>query len=589
MKHSALLTLMTSVLAPAALAQEPAYPRWDVVVAGAVGDGQTDCTAVFQGLLDEAGRAGGGVVQAPAGRFRLDGTLTVPANVTLEGVFRWAPSVNSVDAASGSVLCAYAGRGEPDGAPFIRLAGDNAGVAGLVIVYPEWSQEDVPPIPYPPCVESEDTLNVSVRNCMLLNPYDGIRLVRAHRHLVRNITGYPSHRGVFVDECYDIGHVENIHLWPFGTAYDPNNPYSKWVNTEGVAYEFARTDWEYVLNTFCFGYGVGYKFSAYANGSANGNFLGLGADSCERAVLVEQAQPPGLLITNGEFVGRWGSQEAVCLEIGPDVQGLVSLSNCSFWGPIDRCVWMRSPAGQFSATGCHFVHWDNRGVGSPALQLDAGKSLVQGCSFTEDHLDVLVGPEVVSAILTANQAAGGFRVENQAGNRTLMGLNEADPVQWTDEARAHYRIEVGAAGDDRYLKGFGGRERLEGRTFRWSEATSYLILPVPAGRACTVTLECEVRSFAVAADSGVYLDGALLAPLVPGEGLSFDLPPTPEDRVRLELRCQGWRPQAVEPGSSDPRTLGILLRTVRVRAADAGEAILNANTGQWLPAAPGGE
>jgi len=583
------LALTAGTLVPTAvLGQESPTGRWDVVAAGAVGDGATDCTAIFQALLDGAGQAGGGVVEVPAGRFRLDGTLTVPANVTLQGLFRWAPSMNSVAAATGSVLCAYAGRGAPEGPAFIRLAGDNAGVAGVVIVYPEWSQNDVPPIAYPPCVASEDTLNVSIQDCMLLNPYEGIRLVRAHRHLVRNITGYPSFRGIFVDECYDIGHVENVHLWPFGTAYDPDNAYSKWVNTQGVAYEFARTDWEYVSNTFCFGYGVGYRFSASEHGSANGNFLGLGADSCERAVLVEQAQPPGLLITNGEFVGRWGSQQAVCVEVGPEVEGVVSLSNCSFWGPIDRCVWMRSANGQFTASACHFVHWDNRNVGSPALQIDAGRALVQGCSFHQDNLDVRVGPAVESAILTANQAPGGFRVENQAGDRTVMGLNQADPIVWTDEARGHYRIEIGANGDGRYISGFGGRERLEA-PFRWSTPSSHLILPVPTGKACTVTLEGEIPIHAVAADSGLYLEGRLLAALVAGNRLVAELPPMPDGQVRLELRCQGWCPQEVIPGSTDPRTLGILLRTVTVRATDAGDAVFGANTGQWLEAAPPAE
>ena len=39
---------------------------------------------------------------------------------------------------------------------------------------------------------------------------------------------------------------------------------------------FARTDWEYVLNTFAFGYAIGYHFIASKEGSCNGNFLGIG-------------------------------------------------------------------------------------------------------------------------------------------------------------------------------------------------------------------------------------------------------------------------------------------------------------------------
>ena len=159
--------------------------------------------------------------------------------------------------------------------------------------------------------------------------------------------------------------------------------------------------------------------------------------------MVEQAQPPGLLISNGEFVGRWSSTDAVCLAIGPKVEGKVSLVNCSFWGPIDRCVWMQSASGQFTASACHFVNWDNRAVGSPAIQLDAGKAIIQGCTFAQEGLNVQVGSNVVSAILTANQASGGFSVDNQAGKHTQSALNEEDDITWTREALAHYQVGVG--------------------------------------------------------------------------------------------------------------------------------------------------
>ena len=39
-----------------------------------------------------------------------------------------------------------------------------------------------------------------------------------------------------------------------------------------------RTDWEYVFNTFAFGYAIGYHFIETSTGSMNGNFLGIGSD-----------------------------------------------------------------------------------------------------------------------------------------------------------------------------------------------------------------------------------------------------------------------------------------------------------------------
>jgi len=38
----------------------------------------------------------------------------------------------------------------------------------MVIIYPEWKQTDVPPVPYPPCVESQGTDNVAVTECCLV-------------------------------------------------------------------------------------------------------------------------------------------------------------------------------------------------------------------------------------------------------------------------------------------------------------------------------------------------------------------------------------------------------------------------------------
>jgi hypothetical protein len=408
---------------PASTGYAQSTVRWNAAELGAKADGAFDNTPVLQNALDAAGKAGGGIVELPAGRFCVKGNLSIPAGVTLQGTFRVPPTMGDKnEKPTGTILEAYAGRGSQEGKPFIFLAGNNAAIAGLVVNYPEWKQTDVPAVPYPPCVESHDTNNVGVSECCFLNAYEAIKFVRAARHLVRNVTGYPSWRGIFVDECYDIGHIENVHFWPFGLTYKPDDPYCKWVNLNGVAFELARTDWHYVSNTFCFGYGIGYKFSESKTGSTNGNFLGLGADSCRRAVVVEQAQAPGILITNGEFVGRWESADSVTVDIGPKVTGKVSLVNCSCWGPIYRCVRMQSPAGQFTASACNFC--DFGGTPAVAIQLDAGKSIIQGCTFGKKGIHVQASEKVRSVLLTANQAEGGFQVDNQAGKRVKSVANE---------------------------------------------------------------------------------------------------------------------------------------------------------------------
>lgn len=562
-------------------ANAPVALRWNVRSAGAVADGQTDDTAAFQRLLDEAGRAGGGVVEVPAGRYAIRGHLKIPAGVTLQGVFRVPPTVQRTETKElgGTVLQAYAGRGQPESEPFIRFTGPNAALAGVMVTYPEWNQSDVPPVPYPPCVLARHVEDVGIENCLFLNPYEAIRLDHAARHLVRNVTGYPIKCGIWVDACMDIGRIENVHFWPFGVHYRADDPYCQWINTQGVAFEFGRTDWHYVLNTFCFGYGVGYRFTETTNGSANGNFLGLGADSCQRAVLVEQAQSAGLLISNGEFVGRWGSRDSVTLEIGTNVEGKVSLVNCAYWGPIDRCVWMRSPEGQFTASACNFVNWDNGGRGAPAIQIDAGRAIVQASTFNCDGVHAQVAAAVQSALFVGNQASGGFEIDNQAGSRTQAMANEAPPAAWTDEARRNYRIAVGQPGDGRYLRGWHGGEK----PMRWSTEESQVNLPVVTNETYALTVKLYVPQAALSDQAGLYRGDERIALLKAGaQTLEVRLPPSSNDRVLLRLRCAGWVPAKQIPGSHDERTLGVQLSEIEMRAEGAGPRVFLANTGAWL-------
>jgi len=73
---------------------------------------------------------------------------------------------------------------------------------------------------------------------------------------------------------------------------------------------------------------------------------------------------------------------------------------------------------------CHFQNWDIKKSGTPAIQIDAGKAIIQGCTFAREGISVRVGEKVRSTILVGNQAKEGFRVVNQAENRTQMMANE---------------------------------------------------------------------------------------------------------------------------------------------------------------------
>ena len=53
---------------------------------GATGNGSTDDTTAIQNALNAAGTANGGIVYLPVGTYNISSTLSIPTNVTLEGV-----------------------------------------------------------------------------------------------------------------------------------------------------------------------------------------------------------------------------------------------------------------------------------------------------------------------------------------------------------------------------------------------------------------------------------------------------------------------------------------------------------------------
>jgi hypothetical protein len=198
-----------------------------------------------------------------------------------------------------------------------------------------------------------------------------------------------------------------------------------WQMANGEAFILARSDWQYMLNTFCFGYNVGYKFIRSRAGSCNGNFLGLGADDCWRAVVVEHSAPFGLLITNGEFVSFHGPDPTM-VEVVKGHTGSVRFVNCAFWGP---CQQIAKIAGQGTVgfSDCTFVQWDSKGKGRHAVQAESGTVLVRGCEFRANRPQIQLGEAVDRAVITNNVFAGPAQIANNSKGSVQIANNAARP------------------------------------------------------------------------------------------------------------------------------------------------------------------
>lgn len=113
--------------------------------------------------------------------------------------------------------------------------------------------------------------------------------------------------------------------------------------------------------------------------------------------------------------------------------------------------------------------------------------------------------------------------------------------------------------------------------------SSSLVLPVIPGEAYTITLKLLAPPQAITSEAGLYLDGKPIAPLTNSDTLTATLPVSTKDQLLLELRSQGWVPLKLDPSSNDPRTLGVRVSSVEVRAEEAEEKVFDANKGEWMP------
>src|SRR3984885_7949152 len=377
---------------------------------GAAGDGKTDDTAAFQKALDAGAQHGGGTVYAPPGRYLLKGALNLRGGVTLRGSYGCVPSHTGLrnpgqakPGDDGTALLVTAGRGVEHSEPFLTLT-TNSTEVGLTGYCTEQS-EDAEPLPYPWTIAMRGK-NPAVVDVELLNVYQGIDASRNERHNIRNVTGQPLRRGIWVDAIYDIGRIENVHFNPWWSA---NKTLLNWQMQNGEAFLFGRSDWEYVFNTFCFGYHIGYKFVETSAGGCNGNYVGIGADDCNRAILVEQCAPYGLLIVNGEFTSFHG-EDPTMVEVLASNRGVLRISNSAFWGPCQQIAKVGG-TGTVGFSDCTFVQWSKEGEHA-AIQASSGSLLVQGCEFLERKPHILLGEAVNRAVISGNLFAGPAQIRN---------------------------------------------------------------------------------------------------------------------------------------------------------------------------------
>lgn len=384
---------------------------------GAQGDGVADDTAAIQAALEAAQKAGP-VCFMPAGMYRVDGALTVPPGVTLKGASGGVPhSEHPI----GTVLLAYGGKGQEDGPPLVTLR-PNAVIREMIIHYPEQTLPDV--IPYPWTIRVDGEL-CQVSDMTLTNPYRAIDCGTRWNelHTIRNVFGCPLKMGVFINQCTDIGRIENVHFNPnFWTrmALPPGFPggdIKAYLERNLIGFAVGRTDWEYISNCFVIFPRVGFHFGDFGHGGGNAVVTQSGADICPVAVRVDATQGhAGVQWVNGQFMGT--------VVVGEGNRGPVKLTNCGFWPvPETRQQVQKAGPSTLILNACHFAGWDAADSGEACIAASGGRLVVTGCEFMESKLAVSLEPGLKAATVTGNLFRGEGAVRNTSDADVQVGLN----------------------------------------------------------------------------------------------------------------------------------------------------------------------
>lgn len=333
-------------------------------------------------------------------------------------------------------------------AAFVTIT-QNAAVCGLVVWYKQ-QERVLPPVPYPwtfrlgGVYSNHYSNNAALFDVEILGAWNGVAAVHAGRHYIARVQGQPLNIGLFVDEVYDIGRIENVHWVPW---YSQAAPLIYHQTTFGRAFVFGRTDWQYVFNTFAYAYAVGYHFIERPGGSAGGQFLGIGADAATNAsVLVESVAVNGVLIANGEFTAFCDQGLAVTghpvrfcppgdTSIAPvhvrttatASHGSVKFSSSSFWGPAAMLA-EAGGGGTLSFVGCRFDAWDNHlnasatgfeRRGTAAMTQSGGALVVSSCEFSQALASgfplMTLKPGTRKTVVTGNVLSGVMNVSKAVG------------------------------------------------------------------------------------------------------------------------------------------------------------------------------
>lgn len=322
---------------------------------GAVGDGVTDDTTAIQAALTAAGE--GREVFLPKGKYKVSSTLIIPKSTKLVGESQLAAFKSNLYEQL-STLYVYTGQGATTTPAVLLDLG--SGVHGVCFYYPnQVAPSATTPIQFGWAIATDASKpymidDVTIRDVMFVNAYQGISLDRAGRFNVRDVYGDTLKEGIFVDNCYDVCRMQNVHIWTF--TYVPGDNMFTWIGANGRAFNFCRVDQITVSGCFQYGRNIGFDFNDTGSAAFWGDLIGCMSDVANYPVRINKVAR--MRWFGGSLIPYLPSQPCVTTSSNVSTVGQ-GTAHVAFVGTqfhdIARCgAVIRSSTGNFNFTDCDF-------------------------------------------------------------------------------------------------------------------------------------------------------------------------------------------------------------------------------------------
>ncbi|MCS6775977.1 MAG: glycosyl hydrolase family 28-related protein [Chloroherpetonaceae bacterium] len=383
----------------------------DVRDCGARGDGKADDTEAFETAVRQ-GRARRVPVFVPRGTYRLR------RPIVLEDQALTGPDAGAwcADADALPVLLPQ----HRDAPGFILRAG--ASLQGICIRY-AWKQE---PESGPPAVRIQG-IGVYLSRLKLMYPWDGIladgvsnvgRLNMEHIFIVS-----PRNIGVRVTGTWDAPTLRNIEVWNAGPVPRPLS--------RGIGFDLGKNDLIRLSDCFVFAMQTGFLLrdtipGCRVTGGTWGVLNGCATDFCSVGIAVQGEHT--VSISGGTF---WNHHQGLIVD---GSRARVRLSGVELKSNGAPAVEVRQ-ADQVVLSGCSLLRTMEAHAG-PAVHLRGGRTTLQGCHLQSIGDGIVMGAEVLSALVQGNTL--------QVGGRTVVRPDRTEGIRVAENLEVAFAPPAGA-------------------------------------------------------------------------------------------------------------------------------------------------